>query len=182
MAWNFGQLAAGQHVRYTIDIDSQASTTSGWFTWDITDAGGGNLAIAYNGNYAGMGFSGTFTVGATTLVSDLPTKVSGDPMAGLTFLPLFTTPWQAYFGQAEWAVGKTWSYSGTGATITFSVTGTETYAGVEGYVGNWAATANGQTVTNDFCVSPDFPLALHCKIVGPDGSKLEYTLTEATGF
>jgi len=35
-------------------------------------------------------------------------------------------------------------------------------------------------VTSTFCVSPNFPLALHTTIEAT--YKLEYTLTEATGF
>ena len=43
MVWNFGRLAAGQHVKYTINVSSQGSTNSGWFTWDIKEAMGPRL-------------------------------------------------------------------------------------------------------------------------------------------
>lgn len=139
-AWAYCQLAAGEHVKYTITAGGGGQAVNGWFTWDISDAGGGKLKIAYAGNWAGQSFSGDATVGATTVAADLVPAFQSNPFAMIAVLPIVTTPWGAYFSGAQWEVGKSWSWSGGGTSMTFSLTGEETYAGIKGYAGQWVAT------------------------------------------
>ncbi len=179
--WEAFHFKAGEHLKYTISINDGSQTTEGWFSYDFSDAGGGKLNLAYAGSYAEQAFSGTVQVSGENALSDLQSGLTSDPFAMMALIPLVMIPWDYYFADRDLIEGNTWTYSAGGASVTFKVAGTATYAGIEGRVGTWTATNEGVTTTAEFCVSPSFPMALHVKVNDPT-STFEYTLTEASGF
>jgi len=174
--WALYRFRPGQFYRYEVKVVNSGGATTGWFSLGVSDAGGGQLTLAYQGSFAGRDFSASATVSSQAPVDGLIAQMN--PMASICVLPMFLTPWPLFFADAEWATGASWSYTHEGDTLTFRVTGQESYAGVSGYVGEWDM--NGQTVAS-FCVSPEVPLVLHSRI-GEDNDCVEYTLVEINGF
>jgi len=175
--WTPYAFKAGQYYKYNIKVVADGNAQEGWFSLAVSDAGGGNLNLHYEGNFAGMDFSATATCPASDPVTALMSQMN--PIAAVCVLPMFMTPWALYFTDAQWSVGSQWTVTSGPDTVSFKVTGQETYAGVTGYVGEW--TVNG-TVVATFCVGPSVPLVLHSKMGEDAQNYVEYTLVEATGF
>lgn len=175
--WRAWQFAAGQSFKYEFDIVSDGENQGGWYSMAFTDAGGGNLNLAYEGSFGGNDFSGTVVVSAENPVDDL---MGGNlhPFAMLCFLPMFTLDWGA-LAEEEWAVGNSWSWSGPEGEVSYEVTGTETYAGLEGYAIEWRL--DGELITK-VVVSRAASICLYMWMGEDDQNRFEYTLLECEGF
>ncbi len=180
--WAYGQLKPGQHVKYTMRGELSGAVQTAWFSWDVTDAGGGQLKIAYNGHFADMDYSDSVTVSAATPLGDF--RVAPLPIYMVTFLGPF---WGDILAGCPWTVGSKWSTEapiGLLGTKEFAleVTGTANYAGIDGFTGKWTRDSSGTRITTTWCVNPDLPVVLYAAIGDSPPGVYEYTLVEATGF
>jgi len=175
--WEPFAFEPGQYFKYEVQATGD-EPASGWFSLNVADAGGGRMELHFEGE-----LSGEFSLTATITTGDVSGVVMPLMMshAGWALLPLFMNPWELWFAGQALDVGTRWSFTAEGETMTFAVTGTETYAGVTGYVCEWTVTGSGGEHTLKVCVNPEFPLILYGKI-GGNGDYFEYTLVEQSGF
>ncbi len=180
--WAYGQLKPGQHVKYTMRGELSGAVDVGWFTWDVTDAGGGQLNITYNGHFDEIDYSDAVTVSAQTPLGDF--RVAPLPIYMVTLLVPF---WGDILADCPWTVGSKWSTEapiGLLGTKEFAleVTGTAAYADIDGLTGTWTRESFGAVVTTSWCVNPDLPVVLYARVCDSPPGIYEYTLVEASGF
>lgn len=84
---------------------------------------------------------------------------------GVFLAPLTTMT--GFYGGRSLQVGQSWSYSSQQGSVSFEVTGTDSYAGVECFVSK--ASVNG-TVIHEACVSPDRGLAPYAAYYDGNGN------------
>ncbi|MFO8233888.1 MAG: hypothetical protein R6U04_00590 [Bacteroidales bacterium] len=78
---------------------------------------------------------------------------------------LYHNAWPSEFDPEEVEVGDSWSYTYGGETLSFNVTGKETYAGYEGYVVKMEYQDESITQSWEACVNKNIPLALMSRII-----------------
>ncbi len=181
-AWAYGQLQPGQHVKYTMRGELGGAVQTGWFSWDVTDAGGGRLKIAYVGHFADMDYSDAATVSAETPLADF--RVTPLPIYMVTLLGPF---WGDILADCPWTVGSKWSTEASIGLLgtrefVLEVTGTANYADIDGFTGTWTRKSSGTVITTSWCVNPDLPVVLYARVADSPPGVYEYTLIEATGF
>jgi len=78
---------------------------------------------------------------------------------------LYYNVWPSEFDPEEVEVGDSWSYSYGGESLSFNVTGKDTYAGHEGYVVKMEYEDESKTKSWEACVNKNIPLALMTRII-----------------
>lgn len=170
--WNT-DFGPGQHYRYIIRTVGD-ETIEGYYDLTIEDAGGGNIKIIYDIDF-GATYSGSFTTNAE----------EPDLSAGMDFaawgllLGLAVTPalMLGLSGMDGWEEAS-WTFGEGEDAISFETTGRRSYAGITGAVGRWES---GDGSFGEWCINPNVPLALYCKI-GDAASYMEYILVDIDGF
>jgi hypothetical protein len=180
--WAYGQLKPGEHVKYTMRSEYQGAVQSGWFSWDISDAGGGKLKITYVGHFAGLDYSDAEIVSAEKPLADF--RVAPLP---IYMVPLLSVPWGELLADCPWSVGSRWSCEAKFGLLgkkeaALEVTGTAAYIDINGFTGTWTRTSFGTVITTSWCVDPDLPVVLYARVCDTPPGVYEYTLVEATGF
>lgn len=102
------------------------------------------------------------------------TGISQTPLAGFLYQPL----WTGAFTGEELETGATWSYSTNEASISFEVTGTDSYAGIHGYIIEAEFKEGSETTaTWETCISYDLPLPLMTWVKDENGEEYMIELT-----
>jgi len=78
---------------------------------------------------------------------------------------LYHDVWPSDFDPEEVEVGDSWSYGYGGESLSFNVTGKDTYAGYEGYVVKMEYKDESFTQSWEACVNKNVPLALMSRII-----------------
>lgn len=115
----------------------------------------GDPEVTISGTIDGEELSVTENV-SSDLEDNFISAVSKTPLAPVLYQPY----WTGGFTEQELSVGASWSYSYGGNSISFEVTGTDTYAGYEGYTVETIVQDDGETITMNTCVNPELPVAL----------------------
>ena len=131
------------------DVSSEEVTT-GTMLIEI-----GDPEVTISGTIDGQDINITENI-SSDLEDNFISAVSKTPLAPVLYQPY----WTGGFSQQELRVGASWSYSYGGSSISFEVTGKDTYAGYEGFTIETIIQDDGETITMNTCVNPDLPVAL----------------------
>jgi len=132
----------------------------------------GDPEVTISGTIDGEDFNVTENT-SSSIEDNFMGAVSKTPIA----LVLYQPYWSGAFSDQELEVGASWSYSYGGSSISFEVTGTDTYAGYEGYTIETIYQSDGETVTVSSCVNPDLPVALMVNFEEGGGDTYRVELT-----
>ncbi len=152
-----------------VDV-SQEETTTGSLLIEV-----GDPEVTVSGTIDGEDFNVTENT-SSNLEDNFIAAITKTPIAIVLYQPY----WAGAFSQQELEVGASWSYSYGGASMSFEVTGTDTYAGYEGFTIETVYQAEGETITVNTCVHPDLPVALMVNMeeAGGDTYRVELTSYE----
>ncbi len=116
-----------------------------------------------------------FTNNASTNVEEnFAAAVLQTPIGGIVYQP----HWSSAFMNQEIEVGASWSFSYDDNSVSFEVTGTDSYAGIEGFIIETIVEEESEgTIIWETCVSPDVPLALMTNVNYGDGMEDTFELT-----
>ncbi len=177
--WKMFAFEPGQDLMYTVKVEEARRAHTWSFRLFVGKTDDGRLWFRFIGHLERQ-FSDTIFASPDDVARGLRTGLLAN-WACWPLFPLFTAPWAEWFADRELAVGAKWSVETGGQTISFSVTGTETYAGITGYVCEWTIPGPEGEESFKACIHPGFPLVLYARIPKA-GRYYEYTLVDHGGF
>ena len=148
----FQFLAFEQPVTYTYEVITGGTGDqgqSGEYVIDVLQASENGYEVQVSLSMGEMSSQQTFTGSRQAVQRQLLGSQAGAFLAPLTTMT-------GFYGSRSLQVGQSWSHSSQQGTVSFEVTGTDSYAGVECSVSQ--ASLNG-TAVHEACVSPDRGLA-----------------------
>jgi hypothetical protein len=152
---------------YEYNDVSQEETSSGTLLIEI-----GDPEVTISGTIDGEPFSVTENT-SSDIEDNFFAAVSKTPIA----LVLYQPYWSGAFSGQDLEVGASWSYSYGGTSMSYEVTGTDTYAGYEGYTIETIYQSDGETITVTTCVNPGLPVALMVNFEEAGGDTYRVELT-----
>ena len=152
---------------YEYNDVSQEEISSGSLLIEI-----GDPEVTISGTIDGEPFSVTENT-SSDIEDNFFAAVSRTPIA----LVLYQPYWSGAFSGQDLEVGASWSYSYGGSSMSYEVTGTDTYAGYEGYTIETIYQSDGETITVTSCVNPDLPVALMVNFDEEGGDTYRVELT-----
>jgi len=155
---------------YEYNDVSQEETSSGTLLIEI-----GDPEVTISGTIDGEDFSVTENT-SSELEDNFFAAVGKTPIAGVLYQPY----WSGAFSEQELEVGASWSFSYGGTSMSYEVTGTDSYAGYEGYTIEAIYQADGETITITTCVNPELPVALMVNFEEGGGDTYRVELTNYT--
>lgn len=152
---------------YEYNDVSQEETSTGTFLIEL-----GDPEVTISGTLDGEDFSVSENT-SSDLSENFISAVSKTPLA----MVLYQSYWTGAFSGQELEVGASWSFSYAGASMSYEVTGTDSYAGYEGYTIETNYQSDGEEVTINSCIHPDLPVALMVNMEegGGDTYRVEMT-------
>jgi len=151
--------------QYT-DVSSE-ETSTGTFLIEI-----GDPEVTISGTIDGEDFSVTENT-SSDLDENFFSAAVKTPIAVVLYQPY----WTGAFSQQDLEVGASWSFSYGGASMSYEVKGTDTYAGYEGFTVVNIYQDDEETITITTCVNPDLPIALMVNFEEEGGDTYRVELT-----
>ena len=152
---------------YEYNDVSQEETSTGTFLIEL-----GDPEVTISGTIDGEDFSVTENT-SSDLADNFLSAVIKTPIAVVLYQPY----WSGAFSGQELRVGASWSFSYGGASMSYEVTGKDTYAGYEGFTIVNIYEDDEETVTITTCVHPDLPIALMVNFEEEGGDTYRVELT-----
>jgi len=160
--WNFTRPGT-----YTYDIYEE-SQGKGTLVWDVQKVDGDQVTVHVKYDLGDTSYESTVSGDEQTVQGQLMMT----PAGGFLLATMFS-PSMAYYQDHKLAVGNSWSFSSDAGSLSFAVTGKDTYGGIECYASEMRV--NG-TVVNEGCFSPDHGLAPYVAYYDDQGDP-QFTLT-----
>ncbi len=135
----------------------------------------GDPEVEISGNFDGKPFSHSYKE-TKDISENFITAVSMTPMADFMYQPM----WTDAFANQEIRVGTSWTHSYGGNSVSFNVTGKDTYAGFEGFVMETTIqeAESGETVEWISCITSELPIPLMTKVIYNDGEEYYMEITD----
>jgi len=149
---------------------SLKQTSSGTFLIEV-----GDPEVTISGTLDDEEFSVTENT-SSDVSENFISAVSKTPLA----MVLYQSYWTGAFSGLELKVGASWSFSYGGSSMSYEVTGKNTYAGYEGYTIRTVYQSDGETVTINSCIHPDLPIALMVNMEEGGGDTYRVEMTNYT--
>lgn len=155
-AWEPYQVEANTTFEYDYEkYENDSRVDSGEFKIEV-----GDPRVRITGNINGVEFE-VIENDSNDPVENFEDAIVSYPYTGA----LYHDAWPSEFDPEEVEVGDSWSYTYGGETLSFNVTGKETYAGYEGYVVKMEYQDESITRSWEACVNKNIPLALMSRII-----------------
>lgn len=171
------QFRGTEHFRYTVSASERnGQPQSGFYTLDLTPAGGGAIRMNVVGQLGTDSWSNTVTIqpqqaqGAGAFMTFAPLMSMG-PLGATLFSPASMMMFQGH----QLTMGDGWSSSSRGETMSVRVEARCAYGGQGGLN---LVTRHNDRVVMETCVAPDVALPLRSLVQGDDGERFELILTE----
>lgn len=170
------QFRGTEHFRYTVTQTENGRTNSGFYQFDLTPAGPGQVRMSVQGQLGTDQWSSSVTLqvgqamGPQSMMMFAPLMSMG-PLAMTLFNP---TSWMLFQGH-QLSVGDGWSSSSGGESMSIRVEQQCAYGGQGGLL---VVMRENNRVASESCVSPTVALPLRSFYSSDDGDRVELVLTE----
>lgn len=138
--------------RYVFDVE-MAGEGSGQVTWDIQSIDGDQLTVTVDYAVGETEYSSTVSGTKETIQGQLMMSPAGPFMMLGIFSPMF-----GYYEGQQLSVGKQWSFNSGRGSMSFEITGTDSYAGVDCYASELRI---NESVMHEACFAPNLGLAAY---------------------
>ena len=171
------QFRGTEHFRYTVTQTENGRTATGFYLFDLTPAGAGQVRMNVQGQVGEDSWSNTVTLavgqgqgGPQQMMSFAPLMAMG-PLGATLFSP---TAWMLFQGH-QLTIGDGWSSSSRGESMSVRV---EQQCAHGGQGGLLVVLRSNDRVASESCVSPTVALPLRSMMADRDNDRVELVLTE----